>query len=269
MAFARLDNFDLYYETHGAATNPALVLIPGFASGAWIWQRQIEDLSERFFVVAFDPRGVSNSKIAERLAETVSVRTIADDVAKLLDWLDINKATIAGASFGGFVAQEFALRYPERLDKLILVCTTAGGANHVKAELEILRAFAPDPELSLSEHIKKFMRPAFSAEFNRRSANEIEAVCRLREMNPVPEKVYAAQLAAAFTFDSSSRIQEIKAPTLVVTGDQDAVVPPQNSENLARSIPNAALRIVENGGHLFFIEKATEFNRIVADFVVR
>ncbi len=266
MSFVKLNEFDLFYETRGAADKPALVLIPGFASGAWIWFRQVAELAEHFQVITFDPRGVAKSGIADDLAHTVSVAAIADDVAALLDFLRIEKAHVLGASFGGFVAQQFALDHHNKLDKLVLVCTTAGGKNHVKPDLEILRAFAPNPNLTVGEHIRKFLRPGFSDGFARANANQIEAVCRLREANVVPEKVYAAQLAAAFTFDADAQISQIAAPTLVVTGDQDNVVPAPNSENLASRIPNARLQIVKGGGHLFFIEKPFEFNQLVGDF---
>ena len=266
MPFAELDKFDLFYETRGAADKPALVLIPGFASGAWIWFRQAAELAAHFRVITFDPRGVAKSRIRDDLAQTVSVAAIAADIKALLDHLKIEKAHVLGASFGGFVAQQFALNHSNRLNKLVLVCTTAGGKNHVKPDLEILRAFAPNPNLTIGEHIRKFLRPGFSDDFASANADQIEAVCRLREANVVPEKVYAAQLTAAFTFDADAHISQIAAPTLIVTGDQDSVVPAANSENLASQIPNAQLKIVKGGGHLFFIEKAGQFNRIVMEF---
>ncbi|MGI8641238.1 MAG: alpha/beta fold hydrolase [Pyrinomonadaceae bacterium] len=84
----------------------------------------------------------------------------------------------------------------------------------------------------------------------------------------MPENVYLAQFQSAAAFDAEARISQIKAETLILTGDADVVVPPQNSVNLARAIPNAKLEIVKNAGHLFFIEKADEFNRIVSQFVL-
>lgn len=265
MPFAKRDEFEIYYESRGAGE--PLVLIPGFASGAWSWFRQTEDLSKDFLVVTFDPRGVGKSRArSENDLKNLSMKTFVEDVLRLLDFLKIEKARVLGASFGGFVAQEFALRFPERLHKLILACTTAGGANHVRPSIEILRSFAPDASLSRGEHIRRFLRPAFTDGFNREHSEEVERVCRMREANEVAEAVYFAQLQCAFSVDLENQIGAIKTETLVLTGDKDSVVPMKNSFNLTSVLPNANLKIIENGSHLFFIENAVEFNRIVREF---
>ncbi len=261
----KLDEFEIYYESHGAGA--PLVLIPGFNSGAWTWYRQTDILAKDFRVITFDPRGVAQSKIADCLAHTVSVKQIAADIADLLDRLEIEKANVLGASFGGFVAQEFALEFPEKLDKLILVCTSAGGTNHIAADIEVLRSFRLSGGADFSERIRKFMQPAFTERYAETNFEEIEKVCRLREENFVPETVHLAQLEAAFTFDAASRVECIRAETLILTGDKDSVVPMQNSINLSELIPNAQLKIIENGSHLFFIEKADEFNQTIVNFL--
>jgi pimeloyl-ACP methyl ester carboxylesterase len=254
---------NLFYETRGAGE--PLILIPGFASGAWIWFRQIEELAADFQVVTFDPRGVGRSKIEANA--TVSLPTIAADVVALLDKLGIEKANILGASFGGFVAQQFALSFPERLNKLILACTSFGGKNHVAPDLEILAAFVSTDDLNKRERICRFIIPAFTPEFCAAHQETVEKVCELREQNFVPESVYMQQLNAAMNFDFEHRVSEIRAETLILTGDRDIVVPPQNSDNLARAIPKARLEIIKNGSHMFFIENAEEFNRIVTNFI--
>jgi pimeloyl-ACP methyl ester carboxylesterase len=255
----------LYYESHGAGE--PLILIPGFASGAWAWFEQIEELSKTFRVITFDPCGVSRSATDEKLTEAISLPTIAADVARLLDFLQIEKASVLGVSFGGFVAQEFALGFPERLEKLILACTSFGGKNHVAPDLEVLAAFVAADDLNKQERVRRFMIPAFTPEFAAARADVIEKVCRLRTENVVPEKVYTRQMTSAVTFDAEKRVSRIQAETLVLTGDRDIVVPPQNSFNLARAIPKASLKIIENGSHMFFIENAAEFNRIVTNFL--
>ncbi len=256
----------LHFETHG--TGEPLILIPGFASGAWNWFRQTRDLSEDFRVIAFDPRGIGQSRIENPIdSANLSMETFVEDVLTILDAFEIEKANVLGASFGGFVAQEFALRFPERLNKLILACTSAGGANHVRPDIEILRSFTPDPNLTVGERIRKFIRPAFTDKFNAEQADEVEEVCRLRESNTVADAVYFAQLQTAFTFNAEDRVSLIETETLVITGDQDKVVPMQNSMNLAGSLPNATLKIIENGSHLFFIENAAEFNQAVKEFL--
>jgi pimeloyl-ACP methyl ester carboxylesterase len=254
----------VFYESHGIGE--PLVLIAGFASGAWQWFNQINELAANFQVITFDSRGISRSKLAD--GESVSIAAIADDIHELLDDLGIEKASILGTSFGGFVAQDFALRYPERLNKLILACTSFGGKNHVLPDnIEALSAFSTIADLNSLERIRKFMIPAFTKDFAENNFDIIEQVCKLREENEVPESVYLQQLQAAMTFDIQATLSKITAETLIITGDKDQVVPMQNSINLAKEITKSRLEIIENAGHLFFIEQAEKFNKIVTDFV--
>lgn len=259
-------NSKLFYETCGGGK--PLILIPGFASGAWSWFRQTAELAKDFRVITFDPRGIGKSKIenSEDLTN-LSMQTFVEDVLQILDELKVEKANVLGASFGGFVAQELALKFPGRLDKLILACTTFGGANHVRPSSEILRSFTPNPNLTVAERIRKFIRPAFTDEFNLAHADEVEKVCVLRETNEIADTVYFAQLHAAFTFNTEDKISTVENETLVITGDKDIVVPMRNSVNLAEKLPNADLKVIENGSHLFFIENADEFNRSVKGFL--
>ena len=255
----------IYFETVGSGD--PLVLIPGFASGAWSWFCQA-DLAKDLRVVTFDPRGIGKSSFAANtISSDVTIKTFAEDVLRLLDTLGLEKAHVLGASFGGFVAQEFALRFPERVGNLILACTTAGGKNHVSPDIEILRSFTRDAEKPIGEQIRRFFRPAFTEEFNEQHAEIVEKVCRLREENEVADLAYTAQLQTAFSFDSESRLGEIEHDTLVITGDKDNLVPMQNSTNLAAKIPNAELKIIKNGSHMIFVENAARFNKIVLEFV--
>ena len=256
----------IYYETVGSGD--PLVLIPGFASGAWSWFCQ-GDLAKDLCVITFDPSGIGRSRaVQDANLSDISMTTFVDDVLRLLNALKIEKAHILGASFGGFVAQEFALRFPARVLKLILACTTAGGKDHVSPDIEILRLFTRDPEMPLGEQIRRFLRPAFTERFSSEHAEKFEKVCRLREENEVSDATYLAQLQTAFSFDVSDRLGEIRHETLVITGDADNLVPTQNSVNLAVKLPDAKLSIIENAGHMIFIENAVEFNKIVSEFLI-
>jgi pimeloyl-ACP methyl ester carboxylesterase len=108
---------------------------------------------------------------------------------------------------------------------------------------------------------------AFSADFSAENAETVDRFCRLREENSVPREVYLQQLQSAMTFNTEERLAAITAPTLVITGDADTVVPTQNSRNLAAKIANARLEIIEGSGHMAFVEKAAEFNGLIRDFL--
>jgi len=108
---------------------------------------------------------------------------------------------------------------------------------------------------------------AFTPEYVRTQVDEVDRIVHLRATNEVPEHIYLSQLQAAMSFNVESRLEEIKGPTLVLSGDADIIVPVQNSRNLASRIPGARLQIIEGGSHTFFIEQAGEFNRIVTEFL--
>ena len=216
MPTASVNGFKLHYEIEGAGE--PLVLIPGFASGREIWFRQIPAFMRNFRVISFDPRGVAAS---DRPEGPQSIGLLADDLAHLLIALHVPSAHIVAVSFGGFVAQEFALKYPLMTRKLVLCCTSFGGPNHVKSDMD----------LNLT-----------------------------RELN-------SNQFDAAVAFNAESKVEGIRSKTLVLSGDQDNIVPVQNSRNLAAKIPGAKLCIVEGGSHAFFIERADEFNEIVTEFL--
>ena len=263
MPITALEETDLYYESRGEGE--PLVLVPGFASGAWSWRWQAESLAEGFQVITFDPRGVASSKLED--GSSVSIEKIADDIAELLSELHIAAAHMLGISFGGFVAQEFALRHPDKLKKLVLASTSFGGPNHVAPPVEVLSSFSDTNGFFSSKRIRKYITMAFSPDFVREHSDSVDEFCTLRERNIVPEEVYRQQLASAVTFNAEDRVGGIKAETLVLTGDKDAVVPPENSENLSRAIPGARLRKIAGAGHMAFVEQAGEFNAIVREFL--
>jgi pimeloyl-ACP methyl ester carboxylesterase len=264
MPTVKVNDVSLYYEEHGRGE--PLVLVPGFGTGLWIWYRQVPALAERFRTITFDPRGVARS---EGRDEPFAMEQFAGDVAALLKELGIERVHVLGASFGGFVAQEFALAYPESTRSLVLCCTSFGGAGHVPPAPETLAAIASTKGLNTQERVRENLLLAFSPRFCAEQPEEVERVIQLRAENDVPEFAYLRQLQAAVAFDASARAGSIRAPTLVITGDEDRIVPRENSANLAAAIPGATLRVVEGGSHVFFIEQPKALNRAVVEFVER
>ena len=262
MPTAKVRDAELYYEEHGRGE--PLVLVPGFGTGLWIWYRQFPVFAERFRTIVFDPRGVARSPTSD---EPFTMRDLADDLAALLEELKVEKAHVLGASFGGFVAQEFALAHPEQTRSLVLCCTSYGGKGHVPPSPETLAAIASTKGLNTQERVRENLLLAFSPRFVEEQPAEVERVINLRAESNVPESVYLRQLQAAITFDAAARVREIAAPTFVITGDADRIVPHENSLNLAAVIPGAKLKIVEGGSHVFFIEQADEVNRAVIEFI--
>ncbi len=254
----------LAFERSGSGD--PLLLIPGFASGMWSWHRLTGLLAERFEVIAFDPRGVARSRIAP--CAEVTIDLIAEDVVSLLGSLGIESAHVLGISFGGFVAQELALGYPERVNRLVLASTSFGGTGHVTPSSDVLAAFAPSEVSDPEERRRQFLTMAFSPEFVENEQDVVSEFCEQRLENVVPDEVYRQQLASALAFDTSERVGKILARTLVLSGDRDTVVPVENSRNLARAMQFAELRIVPGGSHMLFVERPDIFNEAVTEFLL-
>ncbi|MBX7220157.1 MAG: alpha/beta hydrolase [Blastocatellia bacterium] len=261
MPHVRANDIDLYYEIHGEG--PPLVLIPGFSAGLWIWYRQVPDFAKHFQTIIYNPRGVGTSGIN---STPHSIKLYAEDVAGLITGLGLSKVHVLGTSMGGFIAQELALHFPQLVEKLVLTCTGFGGPGHVMPRPETLMAMASLSGLNSEERSRRNLLLAFTKEFLETAPSEVETVLRLRAETPISEMVYLSQLQAAATFDCAARVAGILAPTLVISGDEDEIVPTQNSRNLADRIPQATLEIMA-GGHAFFMEQPEAYNQIVCEFL--
>jgi len=258
----KINDANLYYEAHG--NGEPLVLIPGLGTGLWLWFKQAPVFAGSFRTIVFDPPGVGRSQESD---VAFTARSMAATVARLLDALDIERAHVLGASLGGFVAQEFALEFPQKTMSLVLACTSAGGAGHIPPPASVLEAYASNFQLNAEERIRQNLLLSFAPDYVATHGAEVERVLEMRLSNFVPDEVYMQQAHAGQTFDASARVSQIKARTLVITGDADGIVPVENSYNLAAEIPQAKLAVVPGGSHMFFIEEADRFNQAVVEFI--
>lgn len=265
MARAHVNGIDLYYEIHGEGPN--LALIEGIGYHSWMWYLQLPSFSRHFRTLVYDNRGVG---LSDKPPGPYSHLENAADLAGLLDQLGWEHTHVLGVSMGGFIAQEFALAHPARLDRLVLVATAFGGANMVALPPEAVRALTPDPALSVEGKIRSAMPLAFSRpSWVQEHAAEFERMVAWRLEQPQPREAALAQAMAGLTFDVEARLGEIAAPTLVVAGTEDQVVPSANAELLAAALPHAELDLIPDAGHLVQIEQANRFNRDVVAFLQR
>jgi pimeloyl-ACP methyl ester carboxylesterase len=264
MPTIKVDEADFYYEIHG--DGEPLILIPGLGTGLWLWYKQVPTFAGSFRTIIFDPPGVGQSAPSE---VPFTTRSSAATVAKLFEMLGIERAHVLGASLGGFVAQEFALAYPQKTGSLVLCCTSAGGGSHVPAHASVMEDYAANFKLNPDERIRRNLLLSFAPQYVSEHAEEVERVLAMRLANFVPDEVYVSQVRAGQTHDAEARVSKITAPTLVITGDADRIVPPENSNNLADAIPRAELKVIPGGSHMFFIEEAEAFNAAVVAFIKR
>ncbi|MFQ5641470.1 MAG: alpha/beta fold hydrolase [bacterium] len=255
----RSNGINLHYEMSG--TGPTLILIEGLGVATWLWERQVPDFSKHFTTVVYDNRGVGKS---DKPSGQYSISMMADDLAGLMEALAISKAHILGVSLGGFIAQDFALRYPDKVDRLVLVSTSAGGPDHVPMSPETFAMFLAtdsDPRRLL----RKKLALAYTESYLQNE--DIDHLIDLRLENPQPQHAYHAQIAAGVSFNLSEQVEDITAPTLISAATKDLVVPILNAYNLHKKIPNSQLIIYEDLGHQFFVESPRRFNRDVIEFL--
>ncbi len=261
MPFANANGIRIHYEVQGQGE--PLLLIGGLGSDTHLWVAQVPDLARRFQVITFDNRGAGET---DQPDEPYSVALFAADTAGLLDALGIARAHVLGASMGGFIAQELALTYPDKVDRLVLACTHFGGPHAVPIPPATLAAMLDrtgDPEVDLRRSFDLYTQPGWRAthpEF-------IEEYVAWRVAHPQPVFAYQRQAAAGLTFSTEERLGQITAPTLILHGEEDRVVPVENAHLLAARIPHARLVIFPDAGHLFTVEKADEFNQTVIQFL--
>lgn len=265
MPFTEAPGFKMFYEVHGTEGAAPLLLIPGIGSDSVEWADVLPGLSERFRVITFDQRGSGESETTED--DVYSAGMLSDDAAALLHDLGIAKAHILGVSMGGMVAQELALLYPDFVDRLVLCCTSPGGEGAIRASDDAIARFLHRAGRSREESLRRAAEVLWGEPFRREHPEVVDAWVARRLERPFSETGYARQLAVPVGHDAWDRLPEIVAPTLVITGDADTLVPPENAERIASRIPNARVVVLPGVGHKITAEVPELFVRTVTDFL--
>jgi 3-oxoadipate enol-lactonase len=236
-----------------------LLLIQGLGYGRWSWEPVVPGLAERYRVLWFDNRGIGDSDKPEG---PYTAQLMASDALQVLDEAGIERAHVLGASLGGMIAQELAAARPERVDKLVLCCTTPGGAATVPMPEVTVQLFAEAQTLAPDIALRRFVVNALGAQPR---AELVEELYERRLANPPDPSGWQAQAAAGLTFEGVDG--EIVAPTLVLTGTEDNVVDPRNADVVAARIPGARVVRLAGVGHLLFWEQPDEFVSIFSEFL--
>ncbi len=259
------NGINTYYEIHGSGE--PVVLIGGLGADTFLWFRQVPELSKQFQVIAFDTRGAGESDKPE---QAYSIRMFADDTAGLLNALKIEKASVVGASLGGLIAQQFALTYPQMVTHLVLADTGFGGPHMVKPSiLDVIPALftlrrSGDPAKDIRRSFELFTSKAWCQQH----PDLVQQYVDWRVAHPQPREAYNRQKAATNTFNGEGLISQIKAPVLIVHGENDRVVPVKNAHLLKAKLPQARLVIFPGAGHAAPIQCADEFNTTLTQFLM-
>jgi pimeloyl-ACP methyl ester carboxylesterase len=249
----------LHWKSVGDGAPVLLITGLGLSGGAW-W-RTVPVLARQLRVITFDSRGVGRS-----YSRTYSYTTeaMADDAVSVLDAVGVRRAHVYGFSLGGMVAQQLALRHPERVASLVLGATHPGGPRAVAPEPEAVAFFRRRPELPQEEAAWASVPYNYGPRCRRRHADRIAADIAERLKHPFPADAYRAQLYAAALHNCFGRLSRVAATTLIVHGRHDRMIPVANAELLADGIPRSRLRILEHSGHLYPTEQSDVDEEIAA-----
>jgi pimeloyl-ACP methyl ester carboxylesterase len=266
MPIAKVNGIEIYYEIKGEGS--PLALLCGFTLSSDTWEAElIKQLAGRHKLVLFDNRGTGRST---KPVEEYSIKTMADDLAGLLDEINIPGTHVYGHSMGGLIAQEFALNHSDKVMKLVLGCTYCGGKKNVTSR-EVFDLFqnlsrGKFPEMPQEELIDYFLRLAYSPNYLRDNRENI--IKRLiKNKYPSPPDTWVKHAMAVTSFDASERIGEIKKPTLILHGEEDDFIAPYNSKILNRNIPDSKLVTLKDAGHTFIVEAREKAVKLILGFL--
>ena len=246
----------MHYAEAGRAAAPAVVLLHGFPDSWQVWESVIPRLAADYRVFALDQRGFGET---DKPIGSYAAADFADDVAAFMDAVGVERAAVVGHSFGSFVAQNVAIRHPQRVDRLVLVGSGASFDNAVGAELRALLpsiADSPDPEL-----VREFQRSTFhhlpdAATFERLIGQSMK----------VPGHVWRS-LGPALAENRTDGLRTVQAPTLLVAGDRDTLFPLEEQHRLFRLLPHAELTCYADTGHFIQVERPDRFAADLLEFL--
>jgi pimeloyl-ACP methyl ester carboxylesterase len=241
----------LHFDTLGDASAPPVLLIMGMGMCSDGWDTLPHKLAERYRVIVFDNRGTGRSTLGSRW---FSIADLADDATLVLDALNVTKADVFGISMGGMIAQELVLRHPTRVKSVALGATFAEWYRGAKAGPSAVR----DLLLALMGRVEpaQLGRLLASEETLRTSGRELRRM--LKRGAVIHRGTAARQLFAVARHSTIARLKTIKTPTLVISGDDDRLVPVENSRRIAHAIPGARLIELRGVGHVFPFEREAE-----------
>ena len=263
MQYADVNGIRIAYGVRGSG--PPLVPIMGYRLSSLAWPLDFVDaLAERFTVVLFDNRGTGTS---DKPTSGYEISNMARDVSGLLDHLGIARANVLGYSMGGAIAQEFVRQFPDRVLGLVLCATMCGGPRAVYASPSVVRVMRELDGLKPEEIARRIWRVTYSSGYLENHRELAEDQMRREITAPTPLHAADLQYQAFAEFDCSKVLPNIKAPTLVMTGDLDELVSPQNSKLIASLIPGARLIVIPGCGHRMMWEATDECVGFVTEFL--
>lgn len=263
--FAHVAGRRLHYELRGDPSRPTLVLVRGLGRNALHWGELVSRFERSFYLLLLDNRGVGRS---DRVRAPFSVTDLAYDVAGVMDAAEVSRAHLLGTSLGGMVALRFALEHPGRLDRLVLVSTTAGGRISTPPSTVAFARMAAARLGSLRRALQTDARYVLGESYAAAHPEVVEEWLSIAERFPLSRQALAFQALAARLHDAANELGRVTAPTLVLSCRDDRLVPAENSRVLARGIRGAELTYFEGDSHELGATHLEPFARRVEEFLL-
>jgi len=253
-------NGRIYWEEEGQGD--PLLMIMGLGFSLKMWRDVRPWMAQHFRTIVFDNRGIGRSGIA---LKPFSMAAMARDAISVLDAAGVTSAHVIGFSMGGMIAQELALSFPNRVRKLVLGCTFCGGREAVRAPWAVERVLLGRPIQSRASRIAALSPILYDPHTPR---DRIELDLDLLRQNPPRILNVLLQIGAIARWGCYDRLPQIAAPTLVIHGETDRLVPPENANILARRIPGAKLAMLPEAGHIFPTDQPKLSREELLEFLV-
>ncbi|MFL6025065.1 MAG: alpha/beta fold hydrolase [Marmoricola sp.] len=261
MPFLERDGVRIWWNAIG--NGEPVLLLNGLSSSSDMWFRLVRHLSPTFRVLTVDNRGTGRTGVTP--GGPYSIETMAFDAVAALDAGGVEQAHVVGLSMGGLIAQEIALSVPDRIRSLVLAATHGGFRSALPLSADVTERFAKAAELPADERMQE-LSPLFYASTTPRT--EIDIDNAVRDTWPTSSEGYGNQLRGAMSWGRFGDLPTLVAPTLVLAGEVDIVVPPENSRILAAAIPGARLELVPGAGHQVFTDQEHVAAGLVIDFLL-
>ena len=263
MPFARVRDLDMYYEQHGAG--PRLLYISGTGGDLRNAPRVFDGaIAPHFDLLSFDQRGLGQTSKPE---SPYTMADYADDAAALLEVAGWERCLLMGVSFGGMVAQEVALRHPQRFERVVLACTSSGGPGGISYPLHELEPMPPAERavfrLDISDRRRDKAWQAANPDTVRQLTDAEVAASAARAADPAKARGYHGQLKARAAHDTYDRLPSLRMPVFLCGGNYDRQAPPENLRVLQERITGSRLEFFE-GGHGFLREDPRAPQRVIA-----
>ena len=274
MSFANIRDIKLSYRVYGEGF--PVIFIHGYGAKKEIWKPQVAEISKKFKVITFDLRGTGES---DRPNIPYTMEMMAEDVNELAEFLNIKKVHIIGRSFGGMIAQNISLLYPEKVDKLVLIATNYGRLDTEWVEipkngrLEEIETLKQDPLKAFKQKSKWLFHLKFRREMEGNPTKKFYEVFSMEDLikeslvNPSRPQDIINQAEAMKTHYTFDKLGEIKHKTLLIAASHDRQTPVSVMEEMNKKMPNSELKIINEAGHFMTLSRASEVNKIILDFL--